>query len=140
MSAKNNAVVIIIVLVAFILIFAVAFITYILISLIRRKYVKNIPIIPRNSIFGYMKFLIHDGDNHRTHLNTAIRLGPLVQFNLFGAHRFCVYDKKLAKVVLKTVDEKVILVKQNGRMLVHLSQYIFAKISILRFNFIRPPV
>eukprot|EP01035_Chromulina_nebulosa_P026222 gene26222-34308_t len=42
-------------------------------------------------------------------------MGPIVQYNLFGAHRFCVYDKKLAKIVLKTVDEKVGVVKQDGR-------------------------
>lgn len=100
---------------AFIILSIILFIIYTLFSLIRRKFIKAVPIIPSNSIFGYLSFLIHDGDNHRIHLDTARRMGPIVQYNLFGAHRFCVYDKNLVKTILKTVDEKVGAVTQDGR-------------------------
>lgn len=82
----------------------------------RRKFIKNIPIIPSNSIFGYTKLLIdHNGDNHLTYLATANAFGPVVQYSLFGESRFCVYDKRLASTILESVEVKDSALKVDTR-------------------------
>lgn len=94
---------------------------FILYTFTKRKFVKFVPILRSNSVFGHTKLFLHDGDSHLQHLANANELGPIVQYNLFGNHRFCVYDKKLVKLILKGVSEKVATVKANGRNAVRIT-------------------
>ena len=99
-----------------VLIIATTFVAYFLFMLSKRRLIKNVPAIPNDSVFGCTKLLIsHNGDNHLMHLDNANNLGPIVQYNLFGHHRFCVYDKKLAKDILKLVEDKVAAFNADGR-------------------------
>jgi hypothetical protein len=69
--------------------------------------IPHIPIIPKNSIFGYTKFIFHNGNCHQEYLNVAKEFGPISQYNLFGIHGVLIHDKVLAREVLKAVKTKM---------------------------------
>jgi hypothetical protein len=71
------------------------------------KLIKGIPVVPNNSIFGFIDpFIPLKGDAHFRMLDIANKFGKLAQFTFLGHHIVMINDGSLAKQALLGVSGK----------------------------------
>ena len=70
-----------------------------------KRFCLNIPLIPNNSIWGYVDLLANSTKEHseRSILATVERYGQLSQFHCFHHHVVLVNDSKMATLALDKV-------------------------------------